>query len=854
MNAIKKMTKRIFCFTDDQETKSKLETIIQTVQEDLKINLQLDTFYSARDLENELEIVKKSSTETILVFIDVPEPFTLVESLFKKNFFIYIILCIDSSTCSWKKIRDKIGHPNYWTLTKKPLELFEFESLISVYINSFFSSENAQQKKQKFISKKPDASLNLDANYSSLFKATLETTTNAILVINEEEKIINYNHNFLEMWRPSQSLLNNKTAKQLFEFISQQLEKPDYFLSRVEEIKKKPYSQSFDELNLIDERFIECYSNPQIADNKIIGRVWSFRDLSIRRRIEEINKLQTRAFESSTEGIVIFKDNHGEQKIIYANPAFSKIVGYDSSEIIGREINSLLNFDYSFHELMNLENPEYYNSKIETELQCIQKDGKKLFLEMHISPVQDYQKKITHYVGIVINITEHKFMLQQLSFQATHDLLTGLPNRVLLMDRIQQAIAYAKRFTLQVAIFFLDFDRFKLINDTLGHNSGDALLCEAARRLLTCVRQNDTVARIGGDEFVAVITSLKNKEDATQIAEKLLNVISKPYLIEDRELIINASIGISWFPEDGQDSHTLLKNADVALYYAKDLGGNSYQIYAKEMSAKSSERLNMENDLRKALEKNEFELFYQPIIQEKDNMVVGVEALLRWLHPKLGLLLPNSFLDIAEKTSLIIAIGEWVLRTACTQNKAWQNAGLPYFKIAVNVSYHQFEQPNFVDIVAKILEETQLKPTYLELELTESLIVKNSKETIKKMFELKEMGVNLVIDDFGTGYSSLNYLRQLPIDKIKIDRSFINEIHKNHEDYAIVLAILGMANSLKLRTVAEGIETKEQLNILSHQHMDINELQGFLFSKPVDTKTFTELLHSKNIINGKFSF
>ncbi|HEX9501141.1 MAG TPA: EAL domain-containing protein, partial [Thermoanaerobaculia bacterium] len=414
---------------------------------------------------------------------------------------------------------------------------------------------------------------------------------------------------------------------------------------------------------------------------------------------------------------------------------------------------------------------------------------------------------------------------------AYHDALTGLPNRPLFMDRLIVALAQASRANQKLAVFFLDLDRFKDINDSLGHSTGDGLLKSVAERIRRCVREGDTVSRFGGDEFTLLIPRVDHIEDAAKIAQKIIETLKIPFSINEHELFVTTSIGISLFPIDGTDPETLVRNADTAMYRAKDQGRDNYQLYAPAMNARALERLALENMLRKALSHRDFVLFYQPVVDINTKNVVGVEALIRWKHPELGLLSPAHFISAAETSGLIIPIGDWVLRTACRQAKLWQKKLEPELTVAVNLSARQFQQPNLTEEIAEVLEETGLDAKYLELEITESNAMQNAENTIYTLRELKALGVRISMDDFGTGYSSLNYLKRFPIDTLKLDQSFVREITSNPTDAAIATAVISMAHTLNLRVIGEGVEKEDQFQFLQARGCDY--IQGYLFSPPL---------------------
>lgn len=429
---------------------------------------------------------------------------------------------------------------------------------------------------------------------------------------------------------------------------------------------------------------------------------------------------------------------------------------------------------------------------------------------------------------------------QRLVHMAHHDILTGLPNRALLDDRLNQAILYARRYERQVTLVFIDLDNFKTINDSLGHDIGDELLKETAERMKRTVRQTDTVVRLGGDEFVIILFDQPEKaESITNTLQKVRDVIAQPLAIGSHTLRVTCSMGLATYPEDGEDVTTLLKNADAAMYQAKALGRNNFQFYTPEMNSKLQERVFLQQGMLDALAKNEFVLLYQPQVHIQTGQIIGVETLIRWQHPELGLIPPLRFIPLAEETGMIVQIGEWVLRTACKQNKAWQALGMPPIKMSVNVSPRQFKEKNWALIVASALQESGLEAKYLELEITESLIMENVERAIAVMNELQDMGVQLSIDDFGTGYSSLSSLKHFPVARIKIDQSFICSLPGNDEDQSIAMAVIALGHKLKLKVVAEGVETEEQRAFLYENECD--EMQGYHFSKPVPAASIEQM-------------
>ena len=440
----------------------------------------------------------------------------------------------------------------------------------------------------------------------------------------------------------------------------------------------------------------------------------------------------------------------------------------------------------------------------------------------------------------VVDLSSNKQTKEKLNHLAYHDALTDLPNQVLFKDRLKQAIALSRRNDQMQAVLLLNLDRFKTINDSLGYASGDRLLQSVAQRLTSCVRECDTVARFGSDEFAILLTQIPRAQDAANAARAIKQSLDQAFLFEDQEIFVRSSIGISLYPQDGRDTGGLLKTAGVALDRAKAQGGNNYQFYTAGGTTRALKQLILESNLRPGLERSEFFVQYQPQVAIHDFNLVGMEALVRWQHPSLGLLYPSEFINLAEESGMIISLGEWVMRTACAQNKVWQDAGLAPMRLSVNFSARQFQQPTFITDVAQILKDTNLDPRWLELELTESSIMKDPEQAIEKLHELKLMGIKVAVDDFGTGYSSLNYLKRFPIDTLKIDKSFVADVCKDPHDTAIVRAIINLGHALDVTVIAEGVETKEQLQYLSA--LECDAVQGFLFSKALSAKAFEELL------------
>jgi len=558
----------------------------------------------------------------------------------------------------------------------------------------------------------------------SLLEATLESTADGILVVDSSGSIVAFNQKFRKMWKIPKGIMEKKEDQKAIGYVLKQLRDPDGFVASLQRLYSVPNLDCFDEIEFKDGRIFERYSIPQKMEEKIVGRVFSFRD-----------------------------------------------------------------------------------------------------------------------------VTERKRMEYQLVHQATHDALTGLPNRTLLIDRINQSIKYAKRHKRKVAILFLDLDRFKGVNDSLGHDTGDLLLKLVSERLGESIREYDTLTRWGGDEFVIVIPDLKAEDNVSSIIRHCMFSMEQPFHVQNHSITITCSMGVSFYPKDGQLATSLLKCADSAMYHAKSEGKNTFEFYKSHMTEVALEQLELENDLHQALQNKQLVLYYQPIVDIKNQSIKSVEALIRWKHPQRGLLSPDKFIPLAEETGLISSIGDWVLTEACQQVKAWHSAGLPSISVAVNVSINQFKQADFLEKVEKILKETNLETKFLELEISETGFMRNFNTFQTLLREIKNKGISLSIDDFGTGYSGLNYLKILPVDKLKIDKSFVqDEIYTTEKN--IVLSVLSLAKKLKLKVVAEGVETKEQYSFLQKHLCD--EAQGYYFSRPVDAASMKHIL--EKVKENKYNY
>lgn len=657
-----------------------------------------------------------------LAFVDIRMPpgwdgIETVQEIWKIDPWIQIVICTAYSDYSWNEMIVKLGVSDNLIILKKPFDVVEVQQLAASLTGKWVLNAKLQQHVSGLEDVIQKRTFELEKSLA-LVRATLDATTDGILVEDLEGKLIDYNNVFFEMWKIPKEILGANLSKPVFDYLSTQLRDPEAFLDRTENAQKNAISESVVELNLKDARCFEQYCKPHRVNENIVGRVWSFRDIS-----------------------------------------------------------------------------------------------------------------------------EQKEMQKELLFQATHDKLTNLPNRRLLYDRITQAISIVKRTQGSVSVLLFDLDKFKGINDSLGHAAGDAVLKLIAKRVLEVLRTSDTFGRLGGDEFVVVSVDTNEPSRAEEIAKKIIEVVAKSFTLYNHEFSLSASIGISVFPKDGETPEVLLQKADGAMYSVKNSGKHNFKFFKDDIAQQVLQQLTLENDLRNAIAQNQLELYYQPLMSIESGKIKGAEALIRWNHPRLGILGPDAFIPIAEENGLIVPIGEWVLKTACIQNKKWQNEGIAPLKVAVNVSSIQFKYPLFDLKVKDILHETGLDPAYLELELTETTIVENPIFMLEILEKIKDLGVELVVDDFGTGYSSLSYLRKFPFTKLKIDKTFIADICTNKNDVNLVHTIINMGKNLNLRVLAEGVETIEQLALLKEHHCD--EAQGYLFSKPLPVDTFVNFLNSK---------
>lgn len=661
-----------------------------------------------------------------LAFVDIRTPpgwdgIETIKRIWELDKNVQIVICTAYSDYSWEETVAHLGKTDSLLVLKKPFDNVAVRQLACALTMKWKLAEGARQYTTELKRQVANSTLSLQESLS-LVKSTFESSSDGILVVNLKAEIVDYNQKFIHMLEIPQAIIDLKSETALLDHIKSKLINADKFSDRMQELHIQIDEVSTDELKFKNGKIFECYSQPHKLNNKIVGRILDFHDITKRANLEK-----------------------------------------------------------------------------------------------------------------------------ELQYQATHDSLTGLLNRVKLLERMRLAIKMSDENKLSFAVIFFDLDRFKLINDSLSHISGDNLLQIVSKRLQAIMRSEDTLARLGGDEFVIVFMNISREEDIKKKIDQILSVFQEPFEIDDRKVTLSASIGVSVYPKDATTVDMLLRNSDAAMYAAKARKGNHYEFYSPEMSARSLAELDQETDLRHAIANNEFFLNYQPQIDLVNNKLVAVEALIRWQHPKKGVLLPIYFIAFAEETGLIVPIGEWVIRTACQQNKVWQDAGFPPIRMAVNITSEQLKQPGLVEKVRQILIDTKLNPEYLELELTENVIIGNG-ETIRLVSELKKLGVSIAVDDFGSGYSSLGYLHKIQLDRLKIDSSFIQHIKSATDDEVIIRAVIAMAKSLHLRVIAEGVETKNQLDFL--KQYQCADAQGFYFSKPLPKNEIENILKNPSMMRS----
>lgn len=699
----------------------------ETSKNNLLPQFHIDSAMQGQEGVEKIKLALSAGQPYALAFVDIRMPpgwdgIETIKHIWEVDPSIQVVICTAFSDYSWEQTIEQLGMTDNLLILKKPFDNTTVRQLAAALTKKWELLREVKEHTEFLEENISERTASLQQSLS-LTRSTLESSADGIIVVDNAGKIVDYNQKFIDMWDIPPAISDTKDYNILTEYVAEQLNDQQAYLKKIGELSKNIEARDISQIVFKDERVFEQYTQPQRLEEKSIGRVWSFRDITTR--------------------------VHLERKV---------------------------------------------------------KD------------------------------------------QATHDALTGLPNRILLLDRMQQGIALAARTGKIMGLIFLDLDRFKLVNDSISHQVGDMLLKDVAERLQHSLRKTDTIARHGGDEFIVVVQSLKNEKEVDKIANNLLEIFNKPFRVGNRNVTIGASAGITFYPRDGKTPDILLRNADLAMYRAKGLGGNQFQFYSEEFNKEAIFKMERENDLRQALKKEEFYLYYQPQFNIKTNQIIGVEALIRWKHPKHGILLPMDFIPIAEETGLIIPLGEWVLREACRQNKRWQDRGLPCVRVGVNVASQQLKSRNFANVLIGIVNEIGLESQYLEIEVTENVIIKNP-EVIETINEISRRGIKIALDDFGTGNSTLANLTKIHIDRLKIDRSFIQDIGLEKNDEIIIKAIINISKGLNYEVIAEGVETQKQVEFLKQK--DCEDVQGFNFGHPMNTEDIENLLKKQSPLAQK---
>ncbi|MBX9900163.1 MAG: EAL domain-containing protein [Burkholderiaceae bacterium] len=676
-------------------------------------------------------------------------------------------------------------------------------------------------------------------------RATLESTADGILVTDLDGGIRSYNHLFAKLWNLPDELLTQRDDSAIYSWMDKCMVDTAHYSERLGAIRRSPLMEATDVLVLRSGKILERLTLPQYARGRPIGRVYSYRDITQRLADEARLQLAAKVFESSTDAIFITDQ---DLKIVTTNPSFERLTSFSEAEMAGLTPMEFFSEQSNQPLVRQALNEVQELGFWEGELWNRRKNGHAYLCMISLVRVQDEHGRTINYIGFFKDRTENHAAKQKIEELAFSDVLTGLPNRLLLAERLRQSIIFASRQNSQFALLFLDLDHFKQINDSLGHPFGDRVLIEVTERLKKCLRHVDTAARLGGDEFVLLLHEA-DAAGAEICARRVLEELRAPFNLDGMNFTVTCSIGIALYPDDGTGMDDLIKNADSAMYHVKERGRSDFRFYQRQMNIGLLSRMKIDHAMRLALEHEQFKLHYQPLVDLKTGVVLGAEALIRWHDADLGDVSPAQFIPIAEETGVIVAIGNWVMKTAMRQAAAWNNQQ-QCLRISVNVSALQFQQPDFVENIARELHESQLGPDCIELELTESILIRDVEETLKKLASLAALGVKMSIDDFGTGYSSLSYLKRFPINKLKIDRSFVMHLPDDESDVAIVTAIISMAHALRLKVIAEGVETEEQKKLL--QSLNCDEVQGFLYARALTAEDFeASYLKQKNYLATK---
>lgn len=671
----------------------------------------------------------------------------------------------------------------------------------------------------------------------ALVRATLESTADGILIISNNGQLVDWNDQFIQIMKTNEETMKRRDEGGGIAKLLSKIEDPEEFVKLMQHVYQNPELEgNMGNLKFKDGRIVERYSKPHKVNNEIVGRVWSFRDITDQVKSQRILKLREKVIESSINGIVII-EAQSPYTITYVNPALERLTHFDKNVLVGKPFNIL------HHEAQDPSGIERVERAIESQqadvviIKNYKKNGDIFWNELHISPVPNNDGEITHHVVIMLDITEKKITEQQTLYRANHDFLTDLPNRTFFMSEVEKKFIHYENSQNKMAVLFLDLDNFKFINDRLGHTFGDKILLAVAGMLRKELGANYLLSRFGGDEFVILIENFDTDEILKSLIKRILSTISKTIYVKGHALSTTASAGISIFPDHGTNISDLLICSDIAMYQAKEEGRNRFYIYNNDLRNQIAIKMTLESSLHSALSNNELSLVYQPILDLSNKKIIGAESLIRWQHPELGMVPPDKFIPIAELNGEINPIGLWVLKEACRQYVKWKKLYQLKF-IAINISTSQLKMAGFADQVAIAIYQNNINPANIELELTEGIFIDDSKILVDNIVQLKSMGINLSIDDFGTGFSNFAYLKRFKIDKIKIDRSFINKIDKetNNYDKTIPRSMINLGRDLNITVLAEGVEDDFQRDFLIANNC--NEAQGYFFGKPMTPEDF----------------
>jgi diguanylate cyclase (GGDEF)-like protein/PAS domain S-box-containing protein len=673
-----------------------------------------------------------------------------------------------------------------------------------------------------------------------MMRATIEATEDGLLMINNQGKLIGFNKKLVELVGLPESVRTSKDETEGLNYLFSQIADPQELAALVRKKYQDPTPGNCGEMSFRNGKVVERYYQPQIVNKQVVGHVWSLRDVTEKRKQEESLRLRNRAITASTHGIILF-ENNPEYTIIYLNPASLKLFNVIESSVVQTPLLKMIDaFSNNEEKFLNILQSE---KKGDLTIQCII-NGKILWVEINIDPVYEKDEKtISHFVSIIDDVTKNKELENILQYKAVHDALTGLPNKAYLEDAIRYRIKKALVEEQNFALLFIDIDRFKNINDTLGHGVGDQLLLLFGKRLQHVIQKQDIIVRIGGDEFIVLINDVTNSEYLLSISNRILESCRKKFTYANHEFNISASIGVVQYPECGRDTETLIRNADIAMYQAKFSGRNRVCLYTNSLNHTMSRRVEIENELHDAIKNNEFYIYYQPIYSSADKKFNKAEALIRWKNKKLGIISPTEFIAIAEDIGMMTSIGRWVISSAIRQIDHWHKQGITDLAISINVSAKQLLDEHFVEHITQLIHTKKITPESIILEITESFFL--LEETVAdKLLQLCNLGIKIAIDDFGTGYSNLNYLNKLHISYLKIDKSFIDQIDQPQFNDSVILAIIAIAKRMQFKIIAEGVETKMQYEFLLKNECD--EIQGYYFSKPIPADELPKFIEKNN--------